>query len=292
MELCEIYRVEYIAGVDELMPPSRIVTHMQEQPLYLWCAYPEDASNEAVVQWRTTLLSEEEWTRSQTFRFDRHRREYLTTRALARIALSHYCSVAPEAWHFELNTYGKPSVSPNCGLRFNLSNCPGLVVCLIAQGAEVGVDAEPYERAGKIAELGATIFSPQEINQLAALRDAERLDRALSLWTLKEAYIKVRGKGLTLPLNKISFVFGGGIHLQLDRRVDDEPRQSLRFSLLDHASHRIALMTELTVDPKLQLWETRPILAPALKVPVDDVHWYRFSQGNRKCVGGTDALRG
>lgn len=255
---------------------------MEEEPLYLWCAYPEDASNEAVAQWCVTLLSEDERARCQSFRFDRHRCEYLTTRTLVRTALSYYCSVAPQAWHFQLNTYGKPSVSPDCGLRFNLSNSPGLVVCLIAKGAEVGVDAEPYQRAEKIAELGAAIFSPQEINQLEALRGAERLDRALSLWTLKEAYIKARGKGLTLPLNGISFVFGDaeGIHLQLDRRIDDEPRQTWRFSLLDHASHRIALMTGLTDDPKLQLWEARPILAPATRLHLVDVPWYRSSHGS------------
>lgn len=252
---------------------------MQEEPLYLWCAYPEDASTEAVVQWCAPKLSEDERDRWQTLRFGRLRREYLTTRALARTSLSKYRPVAPEAWRFHLNTYGKPSVYPDCGLRFNLSNSPGLVVCLIAQGAEVGVDAEPYERAAKIAELGPQVFSPDEINQLEALHSAERFDRALSVWTLKEAYIKARGEGLTLPLNKISFLFGDvdGIRLQLSPCISAEPRRTWRFCLLDHGNHRIALMAELANDPKLQLWEARPISAPPIRLPLAEQRWFQSS---------------
>lgn len=135
---------------------------MDKETLHLWCAYPDDLLDDEAARVCLQLLSEDELARWQSFKFDRHRREYLATHALVRTALSHYHALPPEVWRFQFNAYGKPSVDPACGLRFNLSNSLGLVVCLIGEGAEVGVDVESHERAGSIAELGPRMFSPQE----------------------------------------------------------------------------------------------------------------------------------
>ena len=252
---------------------------MDKETLYLWCAHPDDVLSEEVAEACAPLLSEDERALWQNFRFDRHRREYLTTRVLVRTALSHYYPNAPEAWRFQTNAYGKPTVTPDCGLRFNLSNSPGLVVCLIAQGAEVGVDAEPFERAEKIAELATEVLSPLELAQLEALRGPEKLDRSLSLWTLKEAFIKARGVGLSLPLNKVSFLFGGveGIRLELDSALDNEPGRLWRFCLVEHAGHRIALMVDRATVPHLQVWEARPLLAPPTWLAVGREPWFPAS---------------
>jgi 4'-phosphopantetheinyl transferase len=247
---------------EEPMSQQQPIAKMDHETLQLWCAYPSDVAVEEVERACTAVLSQDERTRMEAFRFDRSRREYLTTHALVRIALSHNCSVAPESWSFRLNAYGKPTAEPDCGLRFNSSNCPDLVVCLIAQGRAVGVDAEPYGRAGQIAELANEVFSPQELAQLDRLCEGDRFERALSLWTLKEAYIKARGTGLSLPLRKLSFLFGDreGMRLELHPDLGDEAER-WRFCLLERAAHRIALMIESAKAPVLQLWEVRPVLA-------------------------------
>jgi 4'-phosphopantetheinyl transferase len=179
------------------------------------------------------------------------RREYLTTRVLVRTALSYYHPLAPVDWRFESGAYGKPTAEPDCGLRFNLSNSPGLVVCLIARGLEVGVDVEPYDRAGEIVELAPEVFSRQELAQFERLRGQERLGRALSLWTLKEAYTKARGLGLSLPMREFSFLFDGtsGIRLELDPGLNSVKWRGWRFCLVDHAGHRIALIAEQRTTP-------------------------------------------
>jgi 4'-phosphopantetheinyl transferase len=248
---------------------------MDKNPLYLWYAYPEDLLSESAAEACAELLSEDERARWQKYKFEPHRREYLTTRALVRTALSQYHPLAPEAWCFKSNAHGRPAAYPACGLLFNLSNSPGLVVCLISMGVEVGVDAEPYNRAEKIVEVAAEVFSPSELAQLQALRGRERLDRAMSLWTLKEAYIKARGTGLALPLKKFSFLFGGveAIRLELDQELDDEARR-WRFCLLEHARHRVALMAEQVTEPELQLWEMRSLLVPPTRLPSGEIRWY------------------
>jgi 4'-phosphopantetheinyl transferase len=248
---------------------------MNNKPLDLWYAYPDDLLSEQVAEACALLLSEDEQARWKRFRFPRHAREFLATRALVRTALSHYDPRAPAAWRFQANEHGKPAAEQAASLCFNLSNSPGLVVCLISHGAEVGVDVEPHERADTIAELAPDVFSPLELAQLEELRGIERADRALSLWTLKEAYIKARGLGLALPLNKFSYLFGGaeGIRLELDPSLGDEPGR-WRFCLLDHAGHRIALMAEHATAPAVQMWETRLLPATPIRTPVGGEPWF------------------
>lgn len=258
------------AAHDDLSHESETASHRNrarrdKSPLHLWLAHPEDFSTEEVVQKYTPLLTEEERIRWQRYRYPRHRREYLATRALVRSALSHYRPLSPGEWRFQPNAHGKPAADPDCGLQFNLSNSAGLVVCLIGTGSDVGVDVEPCERAQRILELAPEVFSPLEQAQLEALPAGERLNRALSLWTLKEAYIKARGMGLSLELSKFSYAFGSadGIRLEVDACLCDEPGRTWRYCLLDHAGHRIALMADRQEVPELELWELRPLTASA-----------------------------
>jgi 4'-phosphopantetheinyl transferase len=248
---------------------------MNQETPHLWCAYPDDLLAAELAQRCEALLNEAELLRIKAFRFDRLKREYLTTRTLVRTALSHSRSTAPEAWRFQANAYGKPALDPDCGRRFNLSNSQRLVVCLVGEAAEVGVDVEPFSRAKQILEVAPRVFSPRELAQLDALNGPEKLDRAVSLWTLKESYIKARGMGLSLPLEQISFLFGenAGIRLELDPALGD-PADRWRFCLLDHADHRVALMVECASEPALQTWEVRPLLSVPEQLPPGHEAWF------------------
>jgi 4'-phosphopantetheinyl transferase len=258
------------------MPLGQNVATIDEGQLDLWCASPDEISCESLREACGRLLSEDERARLQTFRSERRRCEYLTTRVLVRTALSHYYPLAPEAWRFQTNVYGKPAVDIECGLRFNLSNSHRLVACLISKGVEVGIDVEPYEHAEEIASLTPFAFSAQEQAQLEELPGPERLKRALSLWTLKEAYLKAEGTGISLPMNKITFAFGGldGIRLHLDTGLCDVGGRCWRFCLLEYAGHQMALTTERLVRPELNLWVAKPVLAPPEKLPVGKVQWF------------------
>jgi 4'-phosphopantetheinyl transferase len=249
----------------------------------LWIAYPADLLDESIAVACSAVLNDEERSRAARFRFHRHRREYLAAHALARTALAHNHPLAPAEWRFATNAHGKPAAEPACGLHFNLSHAEDLVVCLVAHGTEAGVDVEPVARAAEIARLAPHVFSSAEQAQLATLSAAEQLDRALSLWVLKEAYIKARGLGLTLPLQGFSFLFGGAEHirLELEPALGDTPTR-WRFLLLDHRAHRIALMVKAAPDtaaaPALELWEARPPLGPAVKLSSGAAEWLPRSE--------------
>lgn len=239
--------------------------------LQLWCAFPDDLLDSAAADACAALLSEEESVRWQRFRLERSRREYLATHALARMALSHSRPVAPRDWRFVTNAYGKPAPAPECGLRFNLSNSIGLAVCLVLDArVEVGVDVEARSRAAEIAEVEYKVFSAAELAQVDALIETERPDRYLSLWTLKEAYIKARGMGMALPLREISFLFdsAGDVRLEAADGVDEDVSR-WRFRRLDYAGHRIAMVWEGEPGRGLELREARPPMSPPTLIQIE-----------------------
>lgn len=253
----------------------------EEQNLALWFAYPGDLSSPQTIEAAALLLSEDERSRWQSFRFDRDRRQYLATRFLVRTALSRHLHSAPEDLRFLLNPWGKPSVEPDSGVRFNVSNCPALVVCLVASELEVGVDAEPHARAPEIAKLSRDVFSPAEQRQLEALPDLQKAARAITLWTLKESWIKARGMGLSLPLNKFSFLFsdcGADIRMEIDEPLRERTGRTWRYSLLDYAGHRIALMVDSPEAPLLDRWELHPLLSPPVSLPRGSDLWFPLAK--------------
>jgi 4'-phosphopantetheinyl transferase len=247
--------------------------------LRLWYADPAALADAAVEQACAGLLDEAERDRAARFRFARHRHEFLATHALARTALSQAHPLPPRAWSYALNAHGKPAPEPCCGLSFNQSNSVDMAVCFVARlpfSPEIGVDVESFARAESIVPLASRVFSPAEQAQLAARAAADRPARALSLWTLKEAYIKARGLGLSLPLHSISFLFGGeeSLRFAADPAVDGNPAR-WRFAQLDHAGHRIALAVEAAEPlPELEIFAAQPpFIAPAQPLS-GNVTWF------------------
>jgi 4'-phosphopantetheinyl transferase len=256
--------------------PERSYPNDLQKLLYLWFANPNDMITATDSDDCAQFLSEAERTRWRSFRFEKDRREYLATRLLVRSALSHYRPLPPDAWRFQIGDCGKPSVYPDCGLRFNLSNSTRLVVCLIGEEDELGIDAEPFSRAPEIAKLGNEFLSAPELAQLEVLQDQEKYDRVLSLWTLKEAYTKARGLGFSMPLKKFSFLFdeSNGIRLELDSCLNDNPKD-WRFCLLNLDGHRVALLVATRNHPTLQIWECRPPGAALVREIVDvEQRWF------------------
>jgi 4'-phosphopantetheinyl transferase len=247
----------------------------------LWFAYPDDLQDEGAFASASSLLSKDELSRSQGFRFDRDRREFIASRALVRSALSYFHPIAPDEWAFQFNAFGKPNVHHACGLNFNLSHTSKLVACCVVVDGEVGIDVERQERAQEILELGEEIFSAVEQGQIEALTGDEKGSHALSLWTLKEAYIKARGVGFSLPVNQVTFIHEGTseIRLQLESPLCGDDRQ-WKFCLFDFAGHRVAIAVEKSTQGQLQLMEARPPFASAVPLAADRVRWMRSSTGS------------
>jgi 4'-phosphopantetheinyl transferase len=210
----------------------------------IWIARPSALDDPALYAACDALLSADERAKQRAFVFERNQRESLMTRALVRSALSRYRPVDPAAWQFVLNPYGRPYIDPPCGLSFNLSNHPTLVVCGVTESVEVGVDLEPISRGPTILDLAPSVFAPQERHDLERLDASARLDRAVTLWTLKESYVKARGQGLALPLDAFAFdLRDAEPRITFQPPLEDDP-QRWWFGSFDFDHHRIALTVE------------------------------------------------
>jgi 4'-phosphopantetheinyl transferase len=171
------------------------------------------------------LLSPTEHAKHQAYRFERHRHEYLVTRAVERAVLSACLGCPPAGLAFARNEYGRPELVPGSPLRFNLTNTVAMVACAVAVGRELGVDAEPLARGDDILGIAETVFTSYERATLESLELTARRRRAVELWTLKEAYMKARGMGMSLPVKELEIVFDaeGVTGLRVFGAVVDDP---------------------------------------------------------------------
>lgn len=154
------------------------------------------------------LLSNDEKARYARYVAPDAAEQFLVARALLRITLSRYYQTAPHNWQFGTSRYGKPFIQhPESShkLSFNISHTRGLVACVVSETACVGIDVEDLSRQLEFRSLAQHSFSPQEAATLSDLSSPELADQFYTFWTLKEAYIKARGMGLSIPLNSFWF---------------------------------------------------------------------------------------
>lgn len=207
--------------------------------VHLWIATPANSADHVACY--EAILTPDERRRYLGFRFDRHRQEYLVTRALLQDVLGRYLPRPTAGFRFERESHGRPRLSPPAEVDFNLANHPSLVVCGVSRSAELGVDVEPIARGADVLELADSVFSRRERDALARLAELDqRRQRAVLLWTLKEAYLKARGTGLSLPLQGFSVEVGAGGELDL---VFEEAMDVGPWSLgtVVHDGHRISV---------------------------------------------------
>jgi 4'-phosphopantetheinyl transferase len=176
--------------------------------VHLWTLRVDRLDEAAVAPWLAALDATER-ERGARFVMARHRVQFVAAHALLRAALAGLAGQPPSAWRFVADTHGKPfaHLGPHpVALSFNLSHTEGMVgVAAVAQaGCAVGFDLEPIARRVDLA-VADRFFFRQEAAWLESLAESERTAGFLRLWTLKEAFIKATGKGLTQNLASFWF---------------------------------------------------------------------------------------
>ena len=176
---------------------------------FVWFTNVRSVSDSQLLAGYELLLSEEEHRRHRAFYFEDDRHLYLVAHALLRTSLSRYADVPPQAWAFCSEELGRPEIAPDSTsgdcIRFNLSHTSGLAACVITRDVDIGIDVECLDRPVDAASIAPRYFSPYEVQQLGKVPEAERETRFLEYWTLKEAYVKARGGGLSIPLDTFYF---------------------------------------------------------------------------------------
>lgn len=219
--------------------------------VHLWQCRCDAIDEPMLLQCYRALLSPEEAQQQLRFRAARDQHRYLLARALLRTSLSCYGARPPDHWRFQKGSHGKPEITNGSDLlRFNLSHSGDRVVCAIALQHDIGVDVEWLSRSNDVLAIAKRYFSEREVERLFTLPEARQRDRFFDYWTLKEAYIKARGEGISLGLGNFSFSLqGDDIAIECAPELADDPA-NWQFRLWrDDPDYRIALALRNSATP-------------------------------------------
>ena len=218
------------------------------KPDEVWSSPPRDRAFECdeVHVWRADTdsggfrveglrqtLSASERARAERFAFRRDRDRFIVRRGLLRAILGRYLAMDSARVEFQYGAGGKPALAPqNDGtqLRFNVSHSAGLALYAVARGREIGVDLEAIQPVIARERIPEHFFSPWEVATLRALPVDAQPEAFFACWTRKEAYVKARGEGLALPLDRFDVTLVPGEPAALVRTADDA-REASRWSL-------------------------------------------------------------
>lgn len=233
--------------------------------IHLWLAFYEEVADETLHAKYRAVMTEAERAQETRFYFARDRRRYLVTRALVRTLLSRYVPIHPRDWEFTLNAYGRPEIANAAAreaqLTFNISHTHSLIVVGVTRGRAIGVDVENVVDREAAIGVANRFFAPAEVAALNVTPAAEQPYRFFEYWTFKESYIKARGMGLSLPLDRFSFSFrdAQSVELATEPGLDDDPRRWRFRQYRPSPEYLVAVCVESNADAPLRITARRSV---------------------------------
>jgi 4'-phosphopantetheinyl transferase len=232
--------------------------------VHVWRAnlnWPQERINRLVE-----VLSQDERARAQRYHFEADRRRSIIARGLSRLLLAHCLGESPRRLQFAYNPFGKPALAPGHArpLQFNVSHSGEWVLIALSLNRPLGIDVEREKEEMATEAIAGRFFSPAECSALAALPPALRCAAFFSCWARKEAYLKARGDGLSLPLDQFDVAFVPGVRPRLiATRHDPAEAQRWTLSELQVGCNYAAALAVEGADWTLKCWDW-PAKGPAL----------------------------
>ncbi len=145
-----------------------------------------------------TKISPERRERIDRMKLPRKKTISLVTELLIRNEILKATGIDRGAVEFSYNEYGKPLLKGG-GYFFSVSHS-GDLVAFAGANSPVGVDIQIVQRADY--RLAERFFTKEEYDAICAAPSSER--EFFRIWTLKEAYVKLLGTGMSTPFNSFS----------------------------------------------------------------------------------------
>jgi 4'-phosphopantetheinyl transferase len=152
-----------------------------------------------------SILTADERLRLARFRFQRDAVRFGTCRLVLRCILGRYLDKPPGSVRIAADDFGKPYLSgEGAHIRFNVAHSGEFALVGVTCNREIGVDIEHVKPELPWQEIAPTVFSDREIEAIYALEPARQRRAFFQCWTLKEALVKAKGQGLSLPLREFT----------------------------------------------------------------------------------------
>ena len=216
------------AGLGSTGPAITTPLELRADEVHVWLATLDDYPADSLK----VLLAEDELSRAARFHFDKDRTHYIVARGWLRKLLAAYLSIGAGELRFSYAEKGKPALaeSQRGSLNFNLAHSHGMAIYAFSRRREVGIDIEFIREDLADEKIAERFFSPQEIDVLGKLPADLRKQAFFDCWTRKEAYIKARGEGLSMPLDEFDVSLRPGEAPALLRN-HKEPAEITRWSM-------------------------------------------------------------
>jgi 4'-phosphopantetheinyl transferase len=168
--------------------------------LWLFSINPQDYKNNKFL----SMLSSEEQIKAAKFHFTLDKEKYVVSHGIMRQLLSSYLACDPQEIQYVQNAYGKPALSsPSSHVHFNLSHSH-LLGALAVCSHPIGLDIEYINVLDDYLSLTKHFLSEKESNYFRNLDLSDQQIAFYQAWTIKEAYIKAIGMGLSYPIEQVT----------------------------------------------------------------------------------------
>lgn len=200
--------------------------------VHVWRIKLSDAA--ARLETLSELLDPAERERAARFRHEREQLRFIVSHGARREILAEYVDTAPDQLRFHTSDFGKPSLVNGAAdlLTFNMTHSADVALFAVGYDRRIGVDVEFMRPNVPANEVARRFFSPSEYEALNALAADARYRGFFACWTRKEAYLKARGQGLTVPLDSFDVTVDFDESPEL-LRVDDDPGTINLWSFVD-----------------------------------------------------------
>jgi 4'-phosphopantetheinyl transferase len=232
--------------------------------IHVWLAdlrtLDNDKLNEQYLEW----LDEEEKARLEKRTDPERRHQQLLARAMVRWCLSQYSdSTPPHKWQIERDKKGKLHlVDSHLPLSFSLSHSGSWLAVAVTTNTLIGIDIEDKSRKADWQSIARRYFTPDEIANLEKAPENNRRERFFALWTLKEAYFKAHGGGISTGLDKVSFQIdnNGSISAEFADVLEDSAKawQFHHYQLGEDYCLSLALKQPHAQDAETHFYKTIP----------------------------------
>ena len=152
-------------------------------------------------------LDDAEQERYQRMRVPLLRRRLVYGRFMLRRTLTRLTGdqIAPESWQFTHTRLGKPLLDLSAGLppfHFSIAYTGRYIALAVSVNNRIGIDLETVPEQ-ESPEISVALSQAEKI-MLAHSAKRDRIRKTIQIWTIKEAYSKLLGLGVTLDFSSLS----------------------------------------------------------------------------------------
>ncbi len=180
-----------------IFPPADF--SIRDNEVHLWQARLDQPC--AHIEELAQLLCPAEKLRAGKFVFDKHRQRFIAGRGFLRNILGGYLNQPAASLEFSYGPQGKPELVSHGihdKLYFNVSHSHETALYAISRNRQVGVDVERLRTKQDVESIAQRYFHPGECEVIRSLSAQKKKEAFFKAWTVKEAYAKATGEGLSV----------------------------------------------------------------------------------------------